>query len=66
MMGTPGFMPLEVMRGEVITHPSQDVFAMGVMALLVCISPDKVQANLFVSPVSTRQRERCSEAHRKA
>eukprot|EP00903_Cladosiphon_okamuranus_P017412 g16036.t1 len=57
MMGTPGFMPLEVMRGEVITHPSQDVFAMGVMALLVCMSPDKAQANPFVSPALQTQKE---------
>lgn len=70
MMGTPGFMPLEVMCEEVITHPSQDVFAMGVMALLVCMSPDKASANLFVSPVRERQthtqRERDREIEMKA
>lgn len=61
MMGTPAFMPLEVMLESVQTHPSQDVFAMGVMAFLVCVSPDKAQPNLFISPVrvGSRKREHC-------
>ncbi|CAM9711217.1 unnamed protein product, partial [Ectocarpus fasciculatus] len=50
MMGTPGSMPLEVMQASVPTCPSQDAFAMGVMAFTVCVNPDKVQANMFLSP----------------
>ncbi|CAM9979176.1 unnamed protein product, partial [Ectocarpus sp. 12 AP-2014] len=50
MMGTPGSMPLEVMQASVPTCPSQDTFAMGVMAFSVCVTPDKVQANMFISP----------------
>ena len=58
MMGTPGFMPPEVMLGAVLTHPCQDVFAMGVLALIVCMSPGMARANPFTSPVRERERER--------
>ncbi|CAM9288458.1 unnamed protein product [Ectocarpus sp. 6 AP-2014] len=50
MMGTLGSMPLEVMQASVRTSESQDTFAMGAMAFTVCVTPDKVQANMSISP----------------
>ena len=47
MMGTVGYMPLECMLESVPTHSTQDVWALGVMTLIICAAPDKVQTNLF-------------------
>lgn len=65
MMGTPAYMPLElVVQEDVITHESQDAYAMGVMAFLVCMAPDKPYlVNMLASPVREREtgRERGRE-----
>lgn len=68
MMGTPGFMAPEVLDDFVLTHESQDIYAMGAMALLVCMSPDKLQQSMLISPVreGERQEKRNRPADREA
>lgn len=57
-MGSPGYMPPEVMAGSVMTHESQDTFAMGVMLFRVCMVHEKGMArNLFTMQVRDRARE---------
>ncbi|CAM9185989.1 unnamed protein product [Laminaria digitata] len=57
MMGTVGYMPLECMLGQVETSPSQDVWALAALSLVVCAAPDKVQSNMLAHTDLYTERE---------
>lgn len=52
MTGTLAYTPLELILSEgVIAHESQDTYAMGVIAVLVCVAPENDQLNMLISTV---------------
>lgn len=53
MMGTVGYMPLECMLESVPIDSTQDVWALGVMTLIICAAPAKVQTNMLNHAVRT-------------
>lgn len=54
-MGTLGFLAPECRQHSVSAHPSQDVFSLGAMIILLMVRPDLVQSNMFAHPVSVRR-----------
>ena len=60
-MGTPGYLPLECLVSQNVTcHASQDVFAVAVMLLLVCVKFPMMRSNMFCHEVSVWYSQTCS------
>ena len=61
LMGTSGFLPLECLVSENVTcHASQDVFAVAVLLLLVCVKSSMRRSNLFCHEVRVWYSQTCS------
>ena len=60
-MGTPGYLPLECLVSQNVTcHASQDVFAVAVLLLLVCVKFPVMGSNMFCHEVRVWYSQTCS------
>ena len=61
VMGTPGYLPLECLISDNVTcHASQDVFAVAVLLLLVCVKSPMMRSNMFCHEVRLLCTRTCS------
>ena len=61
VIGARGYIPLECLVSENVTyHASQDVFAVAVVLLLVCVKSTMMRSNMFCHEMRVRCSQTCS------